>query len=370
MRDREATDGLAFLEVEGVSKRFGACLAVDNVGFAARQGEFVCILGPSGCGKTTLLRIIAGLEEQEGGRIVMAGRDVSRLATGQRKCGIVFQSYALFPNLCAWRNVAYGMRGKGLSRNDVRARALEQLERVGLADAANRYPAQLSGGQQQRVALARALATGPELLLLDEPFSALDARVRVRLRQEVRDIQQQLGITTVMVTHDQEEALTLADRVIVMHEGRIVQSASPRDVYHAPETPFVADFIGAMNFLHTWELVRAGQVCRDGYALRLAKTNGSKPGDTVALAIRPEDIQLVSNGAFPENHLQGVVQSVEFRGPVYRVRVRLEDDKEGLELDVDAQADLLEGLGVQVGMPLPIALPPERLLAFHPGSQP
>jgi len=364
----EAERPPADLEVRSISKRFGACQAVDDVSFTAAKGEFVCILGPSGCGKTTLLRMVAGLEAQDAGRVHIAGRDVSGLPTAKRGCGIVFQSYALFPNLCAWRNVAYGVRTRGLSRTAARTRAMEQLDMVGLADAATRYPSQLSGGQQQRVALARALATEPNLLLLDEPFSALDARVRVRLRHEVRTIQQRLGVTTVMVTHDQEEALTLSDRVVVMHEGHIVQSAAPREVYHAPGSPFVADFIGSMNFLGAWEMGDAGAVRRATHELRLMKTNGHAPGDAVALAIRPEDVRVADVASVEENHLRGRVSAVEFRGPIYRVRVRIPDEGEGLELDADVQADLLERERIAEGMELPIVLPRERLLAFHHGS--
>jgi iron(III) transport system ATP-binding protein len=208
------------------------------------QGEFVCFLGPSGCGKTTLLRIIAGLEVQSAGSVRQGGRDISRLPPAQRDYGIVFQSYALFPNLSVYDNVAYGLVNKGKARTTITARVAELLKLVGLPESAAKFPSQLSGGQQQRIALARALATAPGLLLLDEPLSALDALERVRLRQEIRALQQRLGVTTIMVTHDQEEALSMADRIVVMNHGRIEQIGSALEIYREPASPFVADLVG------------------------------------------------------------------------------------------------------------------------------
>ncbi len=212
------------------------------------EGEFVCFLGPSGCGKTTLLRAIAGLDPQTSGTIHQAGRDISALPPSQRDFGIVFQSYALFPNLTVAKNVGYGLENRKMKRADIDKRVAELLATVGLSDQAAKYPSQLSGGQQQRVALARALATSPGLLLLDEPLSALDAKVRVHLRKEIKDLQNRLNVTTIMVTHDQEEALTMADRIVVMKSGLIEQVGTPAEIYGEPVNRFVADFIGTMNF--------------------------------------------------------------------------------------------------------------------------
>jgi iron(III) transport system ATP-binding protein len=246
VRDAAATA----LSIEGVDKRFdNKFVALHHIDLEVRQGEMLCLLGPSGCGKTTLLRIIAGLETQTGGRILQNGRDISWLAPVKRDYGIVFQSYALFPNLTIAQNVAYGLVNRRRPKAEVTARTDELLTLVGLAGSGDKYPGQLSGGQQQRVALARALATSPRLLLLDEPLSALDALERIRLRGEIRRLQQQLGVTTIMVTHDQEEALSMADRIVVMNQGHIEQVGSPHDVYERPATPFVADFVGKVNVL-------------------------------------------------------------------------------------------------------------------------
>ena len=241
--------GKPYLRIENLWKRFGDFTALQSISLDIFEGEFVCFLGPSGCGKTTLLRAIAGLDIQSEGRIEQAGKDISALPPAERDFGIVFQSYALFPNLDINKNIAYGLENRRLPRADINARVKELLDLVGLRDQSIKYPAQLSGGQQQRVALARALATSPGLLLLDEPLSALDARVRVHLRSEIKDLQRTLGVTTVMVTHDQEEALTMADRIVVMNQGVIEQIGTPEEIYGQPASAFVADFIGTMNFI-------------------------------------------------------------------------------------------------------------------------
>ena len=240
---------MSYLEVRNLQKRFGDVIALGDISLDVAEGEFVCFLGPSGCGKTTLLRAIAGLDPQTAGTIQQKGRNVSRLPPAERDFGIVFQSYALFPNLTVADNVGYGLVSRRQGRAAIAKRVAELLALVGLPDAGPRYPAQLSGGQQQRVALARALATSPGLLLLDEPLSALDARVRLRLRHEIKALQRTLGVTTIMVTHDQEEALTMADRIVVMNAGAIEQVGTPQDIYRKPTTAFVADFVGSMNFL-------------------------------------------------------------------------------------------------------------------------
>src|SRR5689334_12072523 len=236
-----------YLEIVELSKSFGSFQALRNVSLAIDEGEFICFLGPSGCGKTTLLRAIAGLDIQTTGTIRQGGRDISALPPAERDFGIVFQSYALFPNLSVEQNVGYGLKGR--ERGATAARVAELLALVGLPDQGRKYPAQLSGGQQQRVALARALAMSPGLLLLDEPLSALDARVRVHLRAEITQLQRRLGVTTIMVTHDQEEALTMADRIVVMKQGVIEQVGTPLEIYRRPASAFVADFVGSMNFL-------------------------------------------------------------------------------------------------------------------------
>ena len=243
------TGGAPYLRIERLTKQFGAFAALKDISLDIFPGEFVCFLGPSGCGKTTLLRAIAGLDIQTSGRIFQGNKEISTLPASRRDFGIVFQSYALFPNLTVAANVGYGLVSRGLPKVEIRTRVEELLRLVGLPDAGRKYPAQLSGGQQQRIAVARALALSPGLLLLDEPLSALDARVRTYLRSEIRRLHLRLGVTTIMVTHDQEEALTMADRIVVMNHGVIEQIGTPTEVYRKPASAFVADFVGTTNFL-------------------------------------------------------------------------------------------------------------------------
>ncbi|MEY3428528.1 MAG: Sulfate/thiosulfate import ATP-binding protein CysA, partial [Pseudomonadota bacterium] len=238
-----------YLSLTHLHKAFGNFVALQDINLEIVPGELVCFLGPSGCGKTTLLRIIAGLEVQTRGTILQAGKDISNAHPAERDYGIVFQSYALFPNLSIADNVAYGLVNRKVARNVVQQRVHELLTLVGLPGSGAKYPSQLSGGQQQRIALARALATSPGLLLLDEPLSALDALERVRLREEIRTLQQSLGVTTIMVTHDQEEALSMADRIVVMNHGCIEQVGTPTEIYREPASAFVADFVGQVNVL-------------------------------------------------------------------------------------------------------------------------
>jgi iron(III) transport system ATP-binding protein len=334
------------LQIRNVSKLFGKIAAVDDVSLDVRNGEFLFLLGPSGCGKTTLLRIIAGLEEPSAGQVIQAGVDVTKLPPSQRDFGIVFQSYALFPNLTVAQNIAYGLENRHLPRAQVQARVEEMLQLVGLQGYDVRYPAQLSGGQQQRVALARALAIAPSLLLLDEPLSALDARVRARLRLEVAALQRRLGVTTIMVTHDQEEALTMADRVVVMNRGRIVQIGSPREVYRAPSTPFVADFVGLMNFLPgVMAAGRVAQVRCGGALLQVPAEYVTEhpapylaPGSEVMIAIRPEDVRILHNGFDVTNVVDTKVHEVEFLGALHRLHLRLSQPT-GSSLDLTAYLD-------------------------------
>src|SRR5215813_12298922 len=240
---------MAYLELQDLHRGFASVKALDGIEISLGEGEFLSLLGPSGCGKTTALRLVAGFDRPDAGRIVVDGRDVTNVAPNKRDMGMVFQAYSLFPNMTAEQNVEYGLRIRRRSKADRRARAQELLELVGLGHAGKRYAHQLSGGMQQRVALARALAIEPRVLLLDEPLSALDAKVRVQLREEIRRIQLELGITTIYVTHDQEEALSISDRVAVLHDGRIEQIGTPAEMYGSPATPFVAEFIGTMNRL-------------------------------------------------------------------------------------------------------------------------
>lgn len=306
----------AYLQINEVTKRFGDFVALDGVSLTVDHGEFVCFLGPSGCGKTTLLRAIAGLDVQQEGQIIQHGRDISALPPSERDFGIVFQSYALFPNLTVEQNVGFGLLGKGWSKGKMKARVDDLLQKVGLDAHKDKYPAQISGGQQQRVALARALANAPGLLLLDEPLSALDAKVRIRLRSELKGLQRSLGITTVMVTHDQDEALALADKIVVMSEGKIEQVGTPEDIYSRPVSAFVADFVGSMNFLP------ARVVNQQRVRVGIREWEVSVPVENqsaVTLAFRPEDVRIYEGETKRENLMRLKVQSREFCGSYIRV---------------------------------------------------
>jgi len=311
-----------FLSVRRVSRRFGAFTALDGVSLDVAQGEFVCLLGPSGCGKTTLLRIIAGLEAYDGGQIVAGGRDISNLPPRERDYGIVFQSYALFPNLTVAQNVGYGLDSSNGNRARMQGRVSEMLALVGLAGSEAKYPSQLSGGQQQRVALARALAPAPSLLLLDEPMSALDAQVREHLRIELRRLQRKLNVTTLMVTHDQDEAMAMADRIAVMSNGRIEQTGSPAEIYSRPATGFVAGFVGQANWLPL-ERAEDGTPTLAGQPLLLDPAfadGGSMQG---RLFCRPEAVTLHPDDDAPNRHLARVVDQIYLGS---RTRVTLSID--------------------------------------------
>jgi putative spermidine/putrescine transport system ATP-binding protein len=323
---------MTFLELTNIQKRFGELLAVEDFNLATERGEFVSFLGPSGCGKTTTLRMIAGFEQPTAGTIVVDGTDITHRPPNRRNVGMVFQSYALFPNMTVADNIGFGLKIRRQPRAQITKRVAELLELIHLPDRGDRYPYQLSGGQQQRVALARALAIEPQVLLLDEPLSALDAKIRVSLRQEIRAIQRQLGITTVYVTHDQEEALSLSDRVVVMSEGRIEQIGAPADIYNFPATPFVASFVGTLNLL-TALVVDGGEgsVTLAGHPIRAASPVQAAPGSATTVAIRPEGIELGEGGG--ENRLGGVVEEVSFLGSIVRIRLRLADETSRLSLD-------------------------------------
>jgi putative spermidine/putrescine transport system ATP-binding protein len=311
-----------FLSIQHVRKSYGSNTVVQDFSLDVEPGEFVSFLGPSGCGKTTVLRMVAGFEDPSAGKIVVAGKDITRLKPNQRNVGMVFQAYALFPNLTVAQNIAFGLKVAGMNKADADKRVAEMLDMIKLPQMADRYPYQLSGGQQQRIALARAIAPKPKLLLLDEPLSALDAKVRVSLREEIRSIQKKLGITTIFVTHDQEEALSISDRIAVMYGGKAEQVGTPFEIYNRPATKFVANFVGTLNVLEgkvTDAAAGTVQVNTQEVSLK-GKLNGSKSGDTLSLALRPEAISL---GRQPgrDSSLTGEISEVHFLGSVIRVRV-------------------------------------------------
>ncbi len=350
-----------FLRLSGIRKLFGGFVALDSIDLDIAQGEFVCFLGPSGCGKTTLLRIIAGLEVQTAGRIEQAGRDISTLPPAERDYGIVFQSYALFPNLSVADNVAYGLVNRRRPKAEIAARVAELLALVGLPGSEAKFPGQLSGGQQQRIALARALATSPGLLLLDEPLSALDAIVRVHLREEIRHLQRELGVTTIMVTHDQEEALSVADRIVVINEGVIEQIGTPMQVYHDPASPFVADFVGRVNMLPV--TLEAGGKVRLGSRSFDCPHEG-EPGREVRVYLRPEDVLAGSLlGAGDANAIEAEIETIEFLGAYCLVQVK-GADLGGHTLTVTLSHNFLAEHGLGVGGRLPMRLLAERMRLF------
>jgi iron(III) transport system ATP-binding protein len=359
-----ATDGRPpAVALEGIAKRFGGTLALHGISLSIAEGEFVCFLGPSGCGKTTLLRIIAGLERQNVGRITLAGRDVSRLPPSQRNYGIVFQSYALFPNLTVGRNVGYGLETRRVDRARIESRVDELLELVHLRAHKARYPAQLSGGEQQRVALARALAPSPSLLLLDEPLSALDARVRLSLRNEIKSLQRRLGITTIMVTHDQEEALTMADRIVVMNHGAVEQVGTPVAIYTEPASLFVARFVGHMNLLPAIAEERQGWA-RLGAARLRHRTGRAYPvGTPLTLGIRPEELVLGAPARGGENVLVTRLAAMQFMGAFTRLRLALGTDGERA-LECDLPMGTVLDAGLREGAELPVSLRADALRAF------
>ncbi|WP_214317733.1 ABC transporter ATP-binding protein [Nonomuraea sediminis] len=336
--------GGATVEFRALRRAFGTATALDGLDLAVRPGELLALLGPSGCGKTTALRMLAGFEHPDSGQVLVDGKDVTSIPAHRRDAGMVFQSYSLFPHLSAADNVAFGLKMRKIGTAQRRARAAELLELVGLPDHAQRFPHQLSGGQQQRVALARALALRPRVLLLDEPLSALDAKVRTNLREEIRRLQRELGITTLFVTHDQEEALSMADRVAVMNAGRLEQCAAPAELYGHPATAFVAEFVGTNSRI-------PGRLCEDGMVevlgRRLPADGSVPPGPDVDVLVRPEGVRVTAA-------LDGDARVVEaaFFGAATRVTVRLPG---GTDVKVDlpsADATLLPpGATVAVSLP-------------------
>ncbi|MER5764922.1 ABC transporter ATP-binding protein [Streptomyces sp. NPDC002082] len=318
--ESEAAPGGARVEFRGLRRAFGSTVALDGLDLTIEPGELVALLGPSGCGKTTALRVVAGFEQPDSGEVLLDGQDITRIPANRRDAGMVFQSYSLFPNLSARDNVAFGLRVRKVGAAARRERAAELLDLVGLPDHGDRYPHQMSGGQQQRVALARALALRPRVLLLDEPLSALDAKVRAGLREEIRRLQLSLGITTVFVTHDQEEALSMADRVAVLNAGRLEQCAAPAELYERPATPFVAEFVGTMNRL-PGRLSGSGTVEVAGSRLPVDGPVPSTPD--VEVLVRPENITVTASAEGAEG--TATVVSASFFGSVTRLHLDLPD---------------------------------------------
>jgi len=321
-----------FLSLKSLVKRFGATVAVDDVSLEIERGQFFALLGPSGCGKTTLLRMLAGFERPDHGRILIEGVDVAAVPPYRRPTNMMFQSYALFPHMSVAENVAFGLRQARLARAEIATRVAEMLELVQLRGFGGRRPHQLSGGERQRVALARALANQPKLLLLDEPLAALDRKLREETRLELVQIQHRVGITFLMVTHDQEEAMTMASRMAVMSRGRVVQVGAPTDIYESPNGRFVADFIGAVNLFEgrvaACEGGMIGVTCASLGTAVVVRGAALAPGTEVAIAVRPEKIELASPGdTSGQNRLAGIVREIAYRGEASTFHVALDGGK-------------------------------------------
>jgi putative spermidine/putrescine transport system ATP-binding protein len=348
---------MARLELENVTKRYGDHAVVADVSLDVAEGEFLVVLGPSGCGKTTTLRIIAGFVEPSGGVVRLGSADVTHLPPWHRNAGLVFQSYALFPHLTVAENVAFGLEMRKLPRTDIEKRVIEVLKLVRLIGLDGRYPRQLSGGQQQRVALARALAIRPEVLLLDEPLSNLDAKLRQEVRIEIRELQRRLGLTTVMVTHDQEEGLTMADRLVVMADGAVRQVGRQRDLYERPADQFVAGFVGRSTFLAG--AVEGAETFRTtgGLALRCRPTPVMGPA---ALGLRPERLSLGASAVGLANELNGAVEFVSYLGAFIDVHVRL-SPTDRVIVQVPNRGD---DAGLRIGDRIAVGWPPEAAMVF------
>ncbi len=351
---------MSFLAIDDLHKSFGAHVALHRFDMQIERGEFITFLGPSGCGKTTVLRMIAGFETPTRGTIRIDGRDVTRLPTRQRNVGMVFQAYALFPNMTVADNIGFGLRVAKRPEAEIRRRVGEMLDLIKLPALGDRFPWQLSGGQQQRVALARAIAGKPQVLLLDEPLSALDAKIRVALRQDIRLLQRELGITSIFVTHDQEEALSVSDRIVVMNDGRVEQVGTPSEIYNFPRTRFVASFVGTLNLLSGQVVDPAsGRMRVDGQ--ELVTTRPLAPGDAGrerTLAVRPEAISL--EPPVPgRNTLAAVVEDVDFHGAVVRIRTRVQDAVVSLDVFNDPGRQLPER-----GQPVTLGFAHENLLVL------
>ena len=360
-----------YLQIDRLTKKFGDFIALDQVSLDVFEGEFIFFLGPSGCGKTTFLRALAGLDIQTSGTVRQAGIDISALPPSERDFGIVFQSYALFPNLTSERNIAFGLENQKFSKADVAKRVSELLELVGLPEQGKKYPAQRSGGQQQRIALARALATSPGLLLLDEPLSALDAKVRTHLRHEMKALQRRLGVTTVMVTHDQEEALAMADRIVVMNQGVIEQIGTPTEIYRDPRTLFVADFIGEMNQFKG-KAGRKNTVTIGDVTFASQEQDMQQPTH-VLVAVRTEDIvphgegassqRATESGSTTENIFDATVENMEFLGSFWRVSLNTTFIGDS-QMVVDMSINAVRHMDVAIGHSITVEFQSDRLRVF------
>ena len=319
---------MAYLTLSNITKRYGEALVVDDFNLDMEKGEFVSFLGPSGCGKTTTLRMVAGFEIPTSGKIILGGDDITSKAPNQRNVGMIFQAYALFPNMTVAQNIGFGLRIRKESESAVTQRVKEMISLINLEKHADKYPYQLSGGQQQRVALARALANRPQVLLLDEPLSALDAKIRVSLRSEIRTIQKALGITAIFVTHDQEEALSISDRVVVMYDGKVEQLGTPSDIYNFPKTSFVANFVGTLNTANAEVFDPAkGLISVDDVQFETAKDlKSTKRGDQVRMSIRPERFSFATEEK-KDNVLDCTIESITFLGSIVRIQVLIGSTK-------------------------------------------
>ena len=364
---------MSYLQLSHLFKSYGSVMAVQDVNLEIQSGEFIALLGPSGCGKTTILRMVAGFERPTGGTIRLDNQEIADLPANRRDMGMVFQSYSLFPHMTAQQNIAFGLRVKRLARVQQKSRASEMLELVGLSGMGDRLPHQMSGGQQQRVALARALAISPRVLLLDEPLSALDAKVRLQLRNEIRRIQQQLQITTLFVTHDQEEALSIADRVIVMSQGRVDQAGTPEEIYLRPSTAFTASFIGAMNQIpgiwkHRQVRVLTQPDSQIAEEVLQTQLTDLPDGSAVIVLVRPESIQVALPGAaVPQgtNLLSGLVTSRIFLGALVRLSVLVGEFYLNVDVPTTQSEKFISGQLVQ----LSFAAAQCRVLAIAPSSK-
>ena len=357
--------------VRELTKQFGGTTAVDRVSLEIADGELFTLLGPSGCGKTTLLRLIAGFSRPDGGSLVFGERIVNDVPPYARNIGMVFQNYALWPHMSVFQNVAYGLRIRGFAGPTLQAQVEEGLRKVNLTGLGGRYPGQLSGGQQQRVALARALVLNPDILLLDEPLSNLDAKIRVQVRAEIRKLQRELGITTVYVTHDQEEALSLSDRIAVMKDGRALQIGGPKEVYERPRTRFVADFVGTNNLLPGTASAPEGELCRVDTALGAIQarvTDGVAPGQACVVAIRPENVTVRQGETLPpdrENAVTGRIGLASYLGNTLRYDV---ETRSGILLKADIR-DPWRHEPLAIGTAVTLSFPPSVTLAL-PGTEP
>ncbi|HVZ01353.1 MAG TPA: ABC transporter ATP-binding protein [Dongiaceae bacterium] len=354
---------MAFLQISDVRKQFAQNVVVKGFDLGIEQGEFISLLGPSGCGKTTVLRMVAGFEDPTAGRIIIDGKDVTPLRPNQRNVGMVFQAYALFPNMTVADNVAFGLKVAKRPDAEIKARVAEMLEMIKLPHLADRYPYQCSGGQQQRVALARALAHKPKVLLLDEPLSALDAKIRVSLREEIRALQRELGITTIFVTHDQEEALSMSDRIVVMNEGRVDQVGSPFEIYNNPATKFVASFVGTLSILKGKVLDPSARRIQIGQHEIVAGRGAinARPGEECTIALRPEAAKLANGQALNgHNKVGGTIEDVHFLGSVVRIKVRVQDNAIALDTFNDPSA-----VPPERGAPVTVSFTPADVLVLE-----